>query len=83
MCGSVDLDRHLHEMMWHRFGEAFEQVELRRKGPGSRFMQAWERVKRSFSVQAVHVMEIGPLNMRGVEASQYYDDDESMVMLSK
>ena len=70
--------------MHQRFGTAFDDIEMRRKGPGSRFMSSWESVKRGFS--ANHdplVKEIGPLNMEGVSSSMFYDEEESMVRLSR
>lgn len=78
------MDRNLHELMRQRFGSAFDEIEMRRKGPGSRFMNAWESVKRGFGAQGDSmVKEIGPLNMKGVESSQFYDDEEGMVRLTR
>ncbi|KAK3670596.1 hypothetical protein LTR78_009564 [Recurvomyces mirabilis] len=82
-CGSTYIDRNLHRLMQTRFGRAFDEIEMRRKGPGSRFMESWERVKRSFVEPEDHrVREVGPLRMKNVSSSQYYDEDESMVHLT-
>jgi hypothetical protein len=70
--------------MRKRFGRAFEDIEMRRKGPGSRFMNSWESVKRGFPAQPdTLVKEIGPLNMKGVWSSAIYDEEECMVRLSR
>jgi len=83
-CGSTFIDRNLHLLMRKRFGKAFEEIEMRRKGPGSRFMNEWERVKRSFGAKGDdQVKEIGPLNLKGVKSSQYFDDEDGMVRLTR
>jgi hypothetical protein len=70
--------------MHERFGSAFDNVEMRRKGPGSRFMTSWESVKRGFGTQSdTQIKEIGPLSMKGVETSCFYDNEESMVRLAR
>ncbi|KAK0880593.1 hypothetical protein LTS16_020333 [Friedmanniomyces endolithicus] len=83
-CGSTAVDRNLYALMRKRFGKAFVAVEERRRGPGSRFMDAWETVKRSFGTHAGHqVYEIGPLVMKTAEDSEHYDSDECMVLLTR
>ena len=83
-CGATSIDRSLHELMSSRFGAAWDDVEFRRKGPGSNFMNKWEYVKRQFGDQGdERVQEIGPVRLRGVPDSQYYDEDEGMVRLCK
>lgn len=83
-CGATFIDRNLYDLMSQRFGQAFEEVEMRRKGPGSRFMNAFESVKRSFGTPGDdRVQEIGPLIMKGVDSSDWYDDDEGMVRLTR
>ncbi|KAK0335228.1 hypothetical protein LTR02_011802 [Friedmanniomyces endolithicus] len=83
-CGSTAVDRNLYALMRKRFGRAFVAVEERRRGPGSRFMNAWETIKRSFGTHAGHqVYEIGPLVMRHLEDSEHYDADECMVLLTR
>ncbi|KAK5120261.1 hypothetical protein LTR85_006467 [Meristemomyces frigidus] len=82
-CGSTFVDRNLHALMRERFGQAFDDVEPRRKGPGSRFMNQWESVKRSFGQSGSYLTkEIGPLNMRGVFTSEWYDDEDCLVKLT-
>ena len=82
-CGATYIDRNLHKLMSQRFGSAFDNIKMRRKGPGSRFMESWERIKRSFGDPGDYrTQEIGPLVMRGVGTSQYYDEDDSIVRLT-
>lgn len=73
--------------MLERFGTSFANVEMRRKGPGSMFMESWERAKRSYRHcprdSAHDVVELGPLNLEGVESSNFYDKSEGMVLLSR
>jgi hypothetical protein len=70
--------------MHERFGRAFDDIDMRRKGPGSRFMTSWESVKRGFGGQNdTQVKEIGPLNLKGIENSPFYDEEESMVRLTR
>ncbi|KAK4554470.1 hypothetical protein LTR86_008324 [Recurvomyces mirabilis] len=83
-CGATYVDRNLHKLMRQRFGQAFNEVDMKRKGPGSRFMNSWESVKRGFgSAGDSRVQEIGPLVMKGVNSSQYYDEDDSLVRLTR
>ena len=69
--------------MSQRFGAAWDQIEERRKGPGSRFMDQWERVKRSFGDAGDDRVQELQLNIRGATDSQWYDEDENMVKLTK
>lgn len=83
-CGATSVDRNLHWLMHQRFGVAWDEIEMRRKGPGSRFMSAWESVKRGFGSHSdSQVREIGPLNLRNVGSSHFYDSNESMVLLTR
>lgn len=72
-------------MMHERFGDSFANVELRRKGPGSMFMESWEREKRSFRHgvhEASHDIELGPLKLEGEHSAKFYDESEGMVILT-
>lgn len=69
--------------MSRRFGEAYDSIEMRRKGPGSRFMNAFESAKRSFGAPGEYRdQELGPLRME-VEDSDWYDAEEGMVRLTR
>ncbi|EME44334.1 hypothetical protein DOTSEDRAFT_88524 [Dothistroma septosporum NZE10] len=81
-CGSTFIDRNLHLLMVERFGEAYEQVPLHRRGL---FLAAWDRVKRSFrydSLSLAPVEELGPIQMSGVDKADWYDSGEGSVMLT-
>ncbi|TKA78973.1 hypothetical protein B0A55_02554 [Friedmanniomyces simplex] len=83
-CGSTSIDRNLYALMRKRFGQAFERIEERRRGPGSRFMRTWESIKRSFGTRAGgQVYGIGPLRMKDVRNSVHYDADEAIVLLTR
>lgn len=83
-CGSTSIDRNLEQLMRERFGMAYDEIDMRRKGPGSRFMSSWESVKLSFGdTSDDRVQEIGPLNMRNVPESPWYNAVESMVLLTR
>jgi hypothetical protein len=70
--------------MSDRFGSAWDDVEARRKGPGSNFMNRWESVKRQLGDSGdERVQEIGPVRMKNVPDSQYYDEEEAMVRLTR
>lgn len=47
-CGGSSCDRALHELMMKRYGEAFSSLATSKTGPGSRFMEIWESIKRDF-----------------------------------
>lgn len=68
--------------MSERFGVMFDAVPLSQKGPGSRFMREFEKVKRSFGAnEDMSTREISPLTMK-IEDSEYYDLEERAVLLS-
>lgn len=69
--------------MHERFGDAFDAVEMRRKGQGSNFMISWERVKRDFGANDAQMYEVGPLYLKGDHSSSHYDEEESTVCLTK
>lgn len=70
--------------MSERFGEAFDKLPMKRKGPGSEFMRRFETLKRDFGVsdeQDVHEL---PLNMTLDNPDpKYFDEDERMVIISR
>jgi len=82
-CGATYIDRNLHDLMSKRFGNSFDKLAPARRGPGSRFMQSFESVKRDFGATSDDRMkEIGPLKLNSSN-SYHYDEDEGMVKLSK
>lgn len=74
--------------MSKRFGKSFDDVPLRRKGPGSEFMASFERAKQSFGTASFGTsgdesFEIYPIDMQGSLNPDNYDEDEAAVILSK
>ncbi|KAK3897932.1 heat shock protein SSA3 [Staphylotrichum tortipilum] len=82
-CGSTYIDRNFLNWMKERFGEAFENVPARRKGPGSEFMSSFEKAKQSFGTTENDSFEIYPIDMQGDFAPEAYDEDEAAVTLSR
>lgn len=83
-CGSTYIDREFHDWMRTKFGAAFDAVDFSRKGPGSTFMKEFESVKMDFGFSARVYQTYGiPLRMRGVESSEIYDAEETMVKITK
>lgn len=67
-----------------RFGNAFDSLPLRKRGPGSNLMKAFEQVKRDFGYsEDGHTHEL-PLNMSIDKPNpEHFDDDERLVLLTK
>ncbi|EXJ87073.1 hypothetical protein A1O3_04031 [Capronia epimyces CBS 606.96] len=87
-CGGTWIDRNLNKLLEERFGRAFSELPLSKTGAGSRFMAAFESVKRNFSneVDAEKVFEL-PLKMRKLDeddpvVAASYDFDEDMVKIT-
>ncbi|KAI9890244.1 MAG: hypothetical protein M1814_004279 [Vezdaea aestivalis] len=81
-CGATYIDRNLHRLLSERFGDAFDSLPAKRKGPGSRLMNSFELVKHDFGwTTEMKTHEIGPLNM-DVEDTFFYDSDEGSIKLS-
>lgn len=74
--------------MEERFGKAFTRIEMRIKGPGSAFMESWERAKRSYRYERnrhgePQEAELGPLTIDGEYPPDWYEKDYGMVLLSR
>ncbi|KAL2181474.1 uncharacterized protein P884DRAFT_281709 [Thermothelomyces heterothallicus CBS 202.75] len=82
-CGSTYIDRNFLRLMAERFGSAFEDVPLRRRGPGSEFMASFEKVKQSFGISENVSFEIYPIHMQGEFDEEHYDPEEAAVILSR
>jgi molecular chaperone DnaK (HSP70) len=81
-CGATYIDRNLHTLLSKRFRNAFDNVPHEQKGPGSKFMTSFEKLKRSFGYdQDRGIREVGPLKLN-VPDSMFYDEDERVVKLS-
>lgn len=82
--GSTYIDRQFHHWMSSMFGPDFDNLDPRRIGPNSKFMQEFERLKRNFGRGRTMKMiyEIS-LFMPKVKYSKHYDDDEGVVKITK
>ncbi|KAL4734478.1 actin-like ATPase domain-containing protein [Aspergillus similis] len=82
-CGSTAVDRNFYRLMSDRFGEAFDNLPLKRKSPGSEFMRKFEVIKRDFGHSDEETTFELPLNMTLSEPnSDHFDDEERLVILS-
>lgn len=82
-CGSTSIDRAFHDLMRDRFGSSWDNIEERRKGAGSNFMEQWERVKCSFGDTGDDRPHELQLNIKGHTDPRWYDEDEGMVKLTR
>ncbi|EHY53392.1 hypothetical protein HRR83_003599 [Exophiala dermatitidis] len=84
-CGSTSVDRRFTEWMTLKFGAAFTSLDLKKRGPGSLFMQAFESAKRHFGHRdSSHIWyEIEPLDMELEAPSVNYDEDEQCVKIPR
>ncbi|KAH8587066.1 Hsp70 family protein-like protein [Bisporella sp. PMI_857] len=81
-CGATYIDRNLHTLLSERFGPSFDDLPFAQKGPGSRFMIAFETYKRDFGLSDDRdVREIGPIKLE-LPDSEHYDEEERMVKLT-
>ncbi|KAJ8060112.1 hypothetical protein OCU04_011722 [Sclerotinia nivalis] len=81
-CGATYIDRNLYSLLSKRFGSAFDDLPFGQKGPGSRFMTAFETLKRDFGRDDEReVGELGPLNL-AVPESDHYDKEDRLVLLT-
>ncbi|EDN95710.1 hypothetical protein SS1G_11589 [Sclerotinia sclerotiorum 1980 UF-70] len=82
-CGSTFIDRRLHFLLSERFGNAFKDLPCEKKGPDSKFMNAWEFLKRDFGhdINDMGTFDLGPLKLNS-PSSKHYDDIEHVVHLS-
>jgi hypothetical protein len=70
--------------MQERFGSSWSNLEERRRGVGSNFMEEWEKVKRQFGSLGDEQPRELQLIMKGVDVGpQWYDEDEGMVKLTR
>ncbi|RDW94974.1 hypothetical protein BP5796_00737 [Coleophoma crateriformis] len=80
--GSTYIDRRFTTLLEQRFGKDFETVPFLKKGPGSTFMNNFEKSKWSFGHGEDMVdQEIEGIKM-DIPGSDYYDAEESSVLLS-
>lgn len=82
-CGSTALDRNFYKLMSDRFGSAFDDLPLKRKGPGSVFMNHFESLKKDFGVDLDETVHELTLNLQSSDVdTRYYDADDDAVLLT-
>ncbi|PGH03861.1 hypothetical protein GX51_03849 [Blastomyces parvus] len=82
-CGSTAVDRNFYQLMSDRFGDAFDNLPMKRKRPGSEFMNKFEVIKKDFGHSNEPTTFELPLNMNAPYAKPgHFDDEERMVLLS-
>lgn len=77
-CGSTYIDRLFLDWMSEKFGAAFDDLPAKKKGPGSKFMQDFERQKFEFGHAEDTQFEVS-LHMPKAKNSKHYDAEESTV----
>lgn len=81
-CGGTSIDRALHNLMTNRYGEHFSSQPSTKIGPGSKFMEDFETIKRDFTgkdsnqIFEIH-LKMRELNKKGQHVKQYdFEEDE-------
>lgn len=84
-CGATAIDRKFVQWMENKFGAAYTTLDIKKRGPGSAFMQSFESQKKNFGDKDNDrdVFEIGPIMMDLEVPSIKYDEDENSVKLSR
>ncbi|KAJ9641155.1 hypothetical protein H2204_002833 [Knufia peltigerae] len=86
--GGTSVDRSLHEFMHHCFGIAFESLPVEKVGAGSKFMEAFEILKRQFTgdfdeyTRYELPLKMCKLDKTDGRVTNHYDFDEDTVMLT-
>ncbi|KAF2137317.1 uncharacterized protein K452DRAFT_341303 [Aplosporella prunicola CBS 121167] len=85
-CGSTSIDRNFNIWMLKTFGKAYENVQPKRRGPGSNFMRSFETAKRTFSgdfpnADGMQDIEVEHINMKTLSTPKY-DADEATLKFS-
>ena len=79
-CGGTSCDRALHQLMSNKYGAAFKNLPATKTGPGSRFMEMWESIKRDFDgqdMEAEFALELKiPLEDKGAAVDYDFETDE-------
>lgn len=66
--------------MTDRFGVSFTKLDVKKTGPGSKFMQSFERMKRDFPMGFDKEKGIGPLKFDSSNAGHYDEDDGTVIL---
>ncbi|KAL2862593.1 Hsp70 family protein [Aspergillus lucknowensis] len=82
-CGSTAVDRNFYKLMSDRFGDDFDKLPIKRKSPGSEFMNKFEIIKRDFGNSDEKTIFELPLNMTVANPDpKYFDEEERLVLIS-
>lgn len=78
------MDRNFYQLMSSRFGNDFDNLPMKLKGPGSEFMKDFESVKKNFGLADGKTTYQLRLNMKSKVADpKYFDRNERLVTISK
>lgn len=86
--GGTSVDRSLHEFMHHCFGIAFESLPVEKVGAGSKFMEAFEILKRQFTgdfdedTRYELPLKMCKLDKADAKVTNHYDFDEDTVIFT-
>ena len=81
-CGATYIDRNFNKWMIDTFGRGYTSLPAKKRGPGSKLMEEFDRAKRRFdNKEDSPPIEI-PIKM-DVSRSIHYDDDENLVKLTR
>ena len=80
------MDQHFHDLMGRRFGQAYDELPVGITGPGSVFMEDFQRIKHNFraddsEIQRIH-LEMN-LSEDSTVYNQYYDFEDQEVLVSR
>jgi len=85
--GSTYIDCNLHEWLESTFGDAFTRLPISSTGPGSKFMDDFELVKKTFNGKdlkkkyQLNLPALGRvLKERGSEIQEYDFDEHSVLV---
>jgi hypothetical protein len=83
-CGSTAVDRNFYKLLSARFGDTFDSLPLKRKGPGSDLMKKFELIKGDFGHSTQDMTYELPLNLKIDKVDpEYYDEEERLVLISE
>lgn len=81
--GSTFIDRQFYEWMGSHFGFAFYNLDLKKKGPGSKLMKEFEALKRDFSGRNAQKEFRIEFYLKGARTSKYYDAEDPAIIISR
>ncbi|KAF2084380.1 actin-like ATPase domain-containing protein [Saccharata proteae CBS 121410] len=84
-CGSTAIDRNFNKWMHATFGQAYEDVKLQRRSPGSKFMRSFESAKKNFGSNPYGGNEGKIIQVdiwMQTRSSELYDEDDGTLMLT-